>query len=83
MGKDIDNFNKWIDKDIISKLKKIGIDTDNLNKSQKICLLISLGFLIMAFISFIFVSNFNVWNDAHMYHLGLSLVAYIGMRLFK
>ena len=83
MDKDIDNLNKWIDKDIISKLKKMGIDIDNLNKLQKICLLISLGLLIMAFISFVFVSNFNVWNDAHMYPLGFSFVAYIGMRLFK
>ena len=83
MGKDIDNLNKWIDKDIIPKLKKMGIDTDNLNKLQKIFLLISIGFLIMAIISFVFKSNFNVWNDAHMYPLGFSLVAYIGMRLFK
>ena len=83
MKKFIDNLNKWIDKDIISKLKKMGIDIDNLNKLQKIFLLISIGFLIMAIISFVFVSNFNVWNDAHMYPLGFSFVAYIGMRLFK
>jgi len=37
----------------------------------------------MAIISFVFVSNYNVWNDAHMYPLGFSFVAYIGMRLFK
>ena len=70
IDKFIDNLNKWF-------------DIDNLNKLQKIFLLISIGFLIMAFISFVFVSNFNVWNDAHMYPLGFSFVAYIGMRLFK
>jgi len=74
MDKDIDKFinnlNKWF-------------DIDNLNKLQKIFLLISIGFLIMAIISFVFVSNYNVWNDAHMYPLGFSFVAYIGMRLFK
>ena len=83
MGKDIDNLNKWIDKDIVPKLKKMGIDIDNLNKLQKIFLLVSIGFLLVAIISFVFKSNFNVWNDAHMYPLGFSLVAYIGMRLFK
>ena len=70
IDKFIDNLNKWI-------------DIDNLNKLQKIFLLISIGFLIMAIISFVFKSNFNVWNDAHMYPLGFSLLAYIGMRLFK
>ena len=70
IDKFIDNLNKWF-------------DIDNLNKLQKIFLLISIGFLIMAIISFVFVSNFNVWNDAHMYPLGFSFVAYIGMRLFK
>ena len=83
MKKFIDNLNKWIDKDIIPKLKKMGIDIDNLNKLQKIFLLVSIGFLIIAIISFVFKSNFNVWNDAHMYPLGFSLLAYIGMRLFK
>jgi len=83
MEKFIDNLNKWIDKEIIPKLKKMGIDIDNLNKLQKIFLLVSIGFLIIAIISFIFKSNFNVWNDAHMYPLGFSLLAYIGMRLFK
>ena len=70
IDKFIDNLNKWI-------------DIDNLNKLQKIFLLISIGFLIVAIISFVFKSNFNVWNDAHMYPLGFSLLAYIGMRLFK
>ena len=70
IDKFIDNLNKWF-------------DIDNLNKLQKIFLLISIGFLIMAIISFVFVSNYNVWNDAHMYPLGFSFVAYIGMRLFK
>ena len=70
IDKFIDNLNKWF-------------DIDNLNKLQKIFLLISIGFLIMAIISFVFKSNFNVWNDAHMYPLGFSLLAYIGMRLFK
>ncbi len=79
----IDNLNKWIDKDIIPKLKKMGINIDNLNKLQKIFLLVSIGFLIIAIISFVFKSNFNVWNDAHMYPLGFSLLAYVGMRLFK
>jgi len=83
MEKFIDNLNKWIDKEIIPKLKKMGIDIDNLNKLQKIFLLVSIGFLIIAIISFIFKSNFNVWNDAHMYPLGFSLLAYVGMRLFK
>jgi len=83
MEKFIDNLNKWIDKDIISKLKKMGIDIDNLNKLQKIFLLISIGFLIMAIISFVFKSNFNIWNDNHMYPLGISFVAYIGILLFK
>ena len=83
MEKFIDNLNKWIDKDIIPKLKKMGIDIDNLNKLQKIFLLVSIGFLIIAIISFVFKSNFNVWNDAHMYPLGFSLLAYVGMRLFK
>ena len=78
MKKDIDNLNKQIE----HTLNKI-IDIDNLNKLQKIFLLISIGFLIMAIISFVFVSNYNVWNDAHMYPLGFSFVAYIGMRLFK
>jgi len=78
MKKFIDNLNKQIE----HSLNKI-IDIDNLNKLQKIFLLISIGFLIMAIISFVFVSNFNVWNDAHMYPLGFSFVAYIGMRLFK
>ena len=66
---------------MIEKLTKIKIDS--LNKLQKIFLLISIGFLIKAIISFVFVSNFNTWNDAHMYPLGFSFVAYIGMRLFK
>ena len=70
IDKFIDNLNKWI-------------DIDNLNKLQKIFLLISIGFLIMAIISYVFVSNFNIWNDAHMYPLGFSLLAYVGMRLFK
>ena len=83
MEKFIDNLNKWIDKEIIPKLKKMGIDIDNLNKLQKIFLLVSIGFLIIAIISFVFKSNFNVWNDAHMYPLGFSLLAYVGMRLFK
>ena len=78
MKKIIDNLNKQIE----HSLNK-WIDIDNLNKLQKIFLLISIGFLIMAFISFVFVSNYNVWNDAHMYPLGFSFVAYIGMRLFK
>ena len=78
MEKFIDNLNKQIE----HSLNKI-IDIDNLNKLQKIFLLISIGFLIMAIISFVFKSNFNVWNDAHMYPLGFSLLAYIGMRLFK
>ena len=78
MKKDIDNLNKQIDR----SLNKI-IDIDSLNKLQKIFVLISIGFLIMAIISFVFKSNFNVWNDAHMYPLGFSLLAYIGMRLFK
>ena len=78
MKKDIDNLNKQIE----HSLKKI-IDIDNLNKLQKIFLLVSIGFLISAIISFVFKSNFNVWNDAHMYPLGFSLLAYIGMRLFK
>ena len=78
MKKFIDNLNKQIE----HSLNK-WIDIDNLNKLQKIFLLISIGFLIMAIISYIFVSNFNVWNDAHMYPLGFSFVAYIGMRLFK
>ena len=75
MKKFIDNLNKL--------LKKADIDVDNLNKLQKILLLISMGFLIMAIISYVFVSNYNIWNDAHMYPLGFSLLAYIGMRLFK
>ena len=70
IDKFIDNLNKWF-------------DIDNLNKLQKIFLLISIGFLIIAIISFVFKSNFNVWNDAHIYPLGFSFVAYIGMRLFK
>ena len=78
MKKFIDNLNKQIE----HSLNK-WIDIDNLNKLQKIFLLISIGFLIMAIISFVFKSNFNVWNDAHMYPLGFSLLAYIGMRLFK
>ena len=77
----IDSLNKFSNTfiDILNKY----IDIDNLNKLQKIFLLISIGFLIKAFISFIFVSNFNVWSDAHMYPLGFSFVAYVGMRLFK
>ena len=70
IDKFIDNLNKWF-------------DIDNLNKLQKILLLVSMGFLIIAIISFVFKSNFNVWNDAHMYPLGFSLLAYVGMRLFK
>ena len=77
----IDSLNKFSNK-FIDNLNKF-IDIDNLNKLQKIFLLISIGFLIMAIISFVFVSNYNVWNDAHMYPLGFSFVAYIGMRLFK
>ena len=75
MDKDIEKLN-----DNLNKLEKF---SDNLNKLQKIFLLVSIGFLINAIISFIFKSNFNVWNDAHMYPLGFSFVAYIGMRLFK
>ena len=78
MEKFIDNLNKQIE----HSLNKI-IDIDNLNKLQKIFLLISIGFLIIAIISYVFKSNFNIWNDAHMYPLGFSLLAYIGMRLFK
>ena len=78
MKKDIDNLNKQIE----HSLNKI-IDIDNLNKLQKIFLLISIGFLIMAIISYVFVSNFNIWKADHMYPLGFSFVAYIGMRLFK
>ena len=78
MKKFIDNLNKQIE----HSLNKI-IDIDNLNKLQKIFLLISIGFLIIAIISYVFKSNFNIWNDAHMYPLGFSLLAYIGMRLFK
>ena len=78
MEKFIDNLNKQIE----HSLNKI-IDIDNLNKLQKIFLLISIGFLIIAIILYVFKSNFNVWNDAHMYPLGFSLLAYIGMRLFK
>ena len=78
MKKDIDNLNKQIE----HFLNKI-IDIDNLNKLQKIFLLISIGFLIIAIISYVFKSNFNIWNDAHMYPLGFSLLAYIGMVLFK
>ena len=77
----IDSLNKFSNK-FINNLNEY-IDIDNLNKLQKIFLLISIGFLIIAIISFVFKSNFNVWNDAHMYPLGYSLVAYIGMRLFK
>ena len=78
MKKFIDNLNKQIE----HSLNKI-IDIDNLNKLQKIFLLISIGFLIMAIISYVFVSNFNIWKADHMYPLGFSFVAYIGMRLFK
>ena len=78
MKKFIDNLNKQIE----HSLNKI-IDIDNLNKLQKIFLLISIGFLIMAIISYVFKSNFNIWNDDHMYPLGFSLLAYIGMLLFK
>ena len=78
MKKDIDNLNKQIE----HSLNKI-INIDNLNKLQKVFLLISIGFLIIAIISYVFKSNFNIWNDAHMYPLGFSLLAYIGMRLFK
>ena len=70
IDKFIDNLNKWF-------------DIDNLNKLQKIFLLISIGFLIMAIISYVFVSNFNIWKADHMYPLGFSFVAYIGIRLFK
>ena len=70
IDKFIDNLNKWF-------------DIDNLNKLQKIFLLVSIGFLISAIIAFIFKSNYNIWNDAHLYPLGFSFVAYIGMRLFK
>ena len=77
----IDSLNKFSNK-FIDNLNKF-IDIDNLNKLQKIFLLISIGFLIMAIISYVFVSNFNIWNDAHMYPLGFSFVAYIGIRLFK
>ena len=66
---------------MVEKLTKTKIDS--LNKLQKIFVLISIGFLIMAIISYVFVSNFNIWNDAHMYPLGFSFVAYIGIRLFK
>ena len=82
MDKDIDKFIDNLNKQIEHSLNKI-IDIDNLNKLQKIFLLISIGFLIMAIISYVFVSNFNIWNDAHMYPLGFSLLAYIGMLLFK
>ena len=77
----IDSLNKFSNTfiDILNKY----IDIDNLNKLQKIFLLASIGFLINAIISFVFKSNFNVWNDDHMYPLGFSLVAYIGMRIFK
>ena len=78
MKKFIDNLNKQIE----HSLNKI-IDIDNLNKLQKIFFLISIGFLIMAIISYVFVSNFNIWKADHMYPLGFSFVAYIGMRLFK
>ena len=76
-------MDKFVD-DIIKMVEKLTkTKIDSLNKLQKIFLLISMGFLIMAIISFVFVSNFNTWNDAHMYPLGFSLLAYIGMRLFK
>ena len=77
----IDSLNKFSNK-FIDNLNKF-IDIDNLNKLQKIFLLISIGFLIMAIISFVFKSNFNIWNDNHMYPLGISFVAYIGILLFK
>ena len=70
IDKFIDNLNKWF-------------DIDNLNKLQKIFLLVSIGFLISSIIAFIFKSNYNIWNDAHLYPLAFSFVAYIGMRLFK
>ena len=82
MDKDIDKFIDNLNKQIEHSLNKI-IDIDNLNKLQKIFLLISIGFLIMAIISYVFVSNFNIWKADHMYPLGFSFVAYIGMRLFK
>ena len=78
MEKFIDNLNKQIE----HSLNKI-IDIDNLNKLQKIFLLISIGFLIIAIILYVFKSNFNIWNDVLMYPLGFSLLAYVGMRLFK
>ena len=78
MEKFIDNLNKQIE----HSLNKI-IDIDNLNKLQKIFLLISIGFLIIAIILYVFKSNFDIWNDVHMYPLGFSLLAYIGMRSYK
>ena len=77
----IDSLNKFSNK-FIDNLNKF-IDIDNLNKLQKIFLLVSIGFLISSIIAFIFKSNYNIWNDAHLYPLGFSFVAYIGMRLFK
>ena len=76
-------MDKFVD-DIIKMVEKLTkTKIDSLNKLQKIFVLISIGFLIMAIISYIFVSNFNIWKADHMYPLGFSFVAYIGMRLFK
>ena len=76
-------MDKFVD-DIIKMVEKLTkTKIDSLNKLQKIFVLISIGFLIMAIISYVFVSNFNIWKADHMYPLGFSFVAYIGMRLFK